>query len=95
MIDVKEAIECSLEFMKDIYSDDLDSFEAIRVEEVDYSESEDIWLITLGWTDRSLMEPPGPFAQISGTTTKPPRTYKTFHVHEKDGTVKKMGIRET
>jgi hypothetical protein len=83
MISTKQAISNSLDFAKDIY----DHLQNLKVEEIELSEDEKFWRITLGWEE--LKEDHS--AILSNPSYNPlKRTYKTFYVDVTDGEVKKM-----
>lgn len=96
MIDVKYAIKSAISFAEDNINvgSSGSPLEALRVEEVDYSGSENTWLITLGWNDKDYKEYPSSIPMLRGDTVKVHRAYKVFHVDAEDGTVKRMKMRE-
>lgn len=100
MVDVKVAIDSAIKFAESIvdvdpYADPTEpTLEAIRVEEVDFSEQTNTWLITLGWYDSAFKRYPSSLSQMAGATVTKPRIYKIFHVDAEDGNVKKMMMRE-
>lgn len=93
-IDAKTAVKIAIEFAEHVYKGEKDDspLEAIRVEEVDFSQDDTSWLITLGWNDQAFQEIPS--AEMSGARSKIPRTYKVFHVDATDGTLKKIKRKE-
>ena len=84
MIDVKEAAKSAIKYFTDIYGENI---RGIAVEEVEMSDDEHYWYITIGYIDESkstgFLQP---FAQN--------RAYKIFEIDANDGTVKSMKIRD-
>lgn len=80
MIDVREAARIAATYFKDLYDMPLND---VLVEEVEFSESSNAWIITLGYRD-----PTNPIGAIAGS-----RRYKRFEIDAEDGTVRSMKIR--
>ena len=107
MITVNQAVESAVNFALDIASvkteytaGDLNSenaavfpLERLRVEEVNYSESDNVWLITLGWNDKEFEKSIGSTTLITGASAESPRTYKVIHINAETGDVLKMFMR--
>lgn len=107
MITVNQAVESAIKFAIDIASmktkytisdskseqSTLFPLERLRVEEVNYSESDNIWLITLGWNDKEFEKSIGSTSLITGATAESPRIYKVLHIDAETGVVKKMVMR--
>ncbi len=93
-IDVKKAVEIAIEFAEHIYGGDAEKspLQAKRVEEFDFLEAENRWLITLGWNDTAFKEIPS--AEMAGAKSKIPRTFKIFHIDAETGQVIKMESKE-
>lgn len=93
-IDVKKAVEIAIEFAEHIYGGEKEEspLQAKRVEEVDFLEEKNRWLITLGWNDTAFKEIPS--AEMAGAKSKIPRTFKVFHIDAEMGEVIKMETKE-
>jgi hypothetical protein len=86
-VDLREAIDASLKFSRKVFSP---ADYNVSIEEIDKTEDEKFWLITLG------------FDPIRGAAPKtldkllnPPKTaYKVFKVNAKTGEVVSMKIRQ-
>lgn len=76
MIDVKEAAKTASEYLTGLYS--LASWDDVRLEEVELTEDEKYWLITLSYSDKKLI---------------PRREYKVFKIDAETGKVQAMKIR--
>ncbi len=83
MVDVKEAVNQTLEYFRDLYQG---SYSNLALEEVELSEDEDYWLITLGFTP-----PTTGIGALAGVSLK--RDYKIFRVNAESGKVLSMKIR--
>ena len=86
MVNVNEAIESAETFAKKVIDNPLTN---IAVEEVELSEDEKTWLITLGWDE--------PMKGVTSSALKsvigPERIYKVFYVDIETGNVNKMKLR--
>jgi uncharacterized protein (DUF305 family) len=85
MVDIKTSAQRAVEFLNMIYPHHGDG---IQVEEVDTSDDERYWLITLGY---NVPESQNPLALAMGSKR---REYKTFKVDRETGEVKSMKIRK-
>jgi hypothetical protein len=75
MMDVKDAVKVAENYMDSLYSD---SVRGLLLEEVELSDDEQFWCVTLSWD-----------VDILGTQ----RTYKVFKIRANDGTVVSMKMR--
>lgn len=86
MVNVNEAIKKAETFAKKVIDNPLTN---IAVEEVELSEDEKTWLITLGWDE--------PMKGVTSSALKsvisPERIYKVFYVDIESGEVNKMKLR--
>jgi hypothetical protein len=91
MVDVKEAAQRAADYFAKIYSDK--PYSDVLLEEVELSEDEKYWLITLSYAYElptvSLVSPMNPFAKLKDG----PRRYKLFKIDAATGNVKAMKIR--
>lgn len=93
-INVKEAVLVAREFAEQIYgAEDGGELRSLRTEEVEFSVSDNCWLITLAWDDTNYREIPS--AEMAGIRYKAPRTAKVFHIDADKGEVLKMENPET
>lgn len=90
MIDVKEAAKAAAEYFVNLYSDQ--KYSDVLLEEVELTEDEKHWLITLSY---AYEPPPSILDQFSaGVVPKPkPRKYKVFKIDAATGNVEAMKIR--
>jgi len=84
MIDVKKAANSAITYFNDLYGK---TYQDIIVEEIELTDDEQCWYITISYVERSLT---AGFAHYLGGN----REYKIFKINAKDGTVKSMKIRE-
>jgi hypothetical protein len=89
MVDVKEAVRTAREYAADMLGD----LPNLELEEVELSDDERYWIVTLGFDSKEV----DPFYSRLGSIGDVPRLrkYKVFKVHTDDGKVKSMKIRET
>jgi hypothetical protein len=76
MVDVKEAAKTASDYLAGLYS--LDAWDDLRLEEVELTEDEKYWLITLSYQDKKMI---------------PRRQYKIFKINAETGKVQSMKIR--
>jgi hypothetical protein len=76
MVDVKEATRTASEYFADLYPSN--SYGDLRLEEVELTEDEKYWLITLSYQDNKMI---------------PRRQYKSFKIDAQTGKVQAMKIR--
>lgn len=86
LLQLKEAIEITLNYFKEIYDRELHTYRDINIEEIELSDDEDYWYITVGYTVPSTMVKL--FQSSEGM-----RKYKIFKVDSNTGAVKSMKIR--
>lgn len=89
MIDVTQAIESAHRYVRKLYSES--DLRELRLEEVELSEDDTRWNITLGWLESTVR---GIDILISTDKRRLPRVYKLFEVDAKTGEVTAMKIRE-
>jgi hypothetical protein len=91
MIGVKQAVQAAQDWVRQLYSDF--ALQHLRLEEVELSEDERHWNITLGWIEPAV--PENAFAAtLSSGARVLPRVYKALEVDVESGAVKSMKIRE-
>ncbi len=83
MVDVKEAVKQALEYFTGLYQG---SYSNLALEEVELSDDEDYWLITLGFTP-----PTTGLGALAGANIR--REYKIFRIKSETGKVLSMKIR--
>jgi len=82
MIDVKQAAKTALDYFTEMYKD---KYQNITVEEIDFSDDEKYWHITIGYNE------PAPFVPTS--ILYGARNYKIFKIDADAGKVISMKIR--
>lgn len=92
MIGVKEAVAAAQQYVRELYSKT--DLKHLRLEEVELSEDERYWYITLGWAESGVRLPTSLSAVLSSEVHVLPRVYKTFEIDAQTGAVKSMKIRE-
>ncbi len=83
MIDVKEAVKNAILYFEELYQGD---YSNLALEEVEFSDDEKHWFITLGFTP-----PTTGIAQMAGTVQK--REYKSLTINSESGSIISMKIR--
>jgi len=85
MIDVKEAVKISQEYIQELYSKD--EIRDLSLEEVEISEDNSFWLVTVGFT-KQMTQPLNPMEAMSGP--KYARFYKELKIDIEGGQVRSM-----
>jgi hypothetical protein len=81
MIDAKKAVDIANNYLKSVYEA---SFPGLQLEEIELSEDQKFWLITLGY----IAPGASPFLY------PPPKEYKSFKIDSETGNVISMKIRQ-
>jgi hypothetical protein len=94
MIDVKQAVKAATAFAREMF--DGDELRHLRVEEVELSDDQRLWNITLGWVEPAVKAKASPLIPAYGQDEiqKLPRVYKVFDVDAESGAVQSMKIRD-
>jgi hypothetical protein len=87
MIDVKQAVQAASDFIKQLYG--ANQLKQLTLEEVELTDDDRFWLVTLGFSRPELVSPLEAFA-----TAKQRREYKILKIHADSGKVQSMKIRE-
>ena len=94
MIDAKLAVEVARAYLRSI-QDILDTpLNNLRLEEVELSEDDQYWLITLGYDNPNKPKELSNLSLVSPQLARLAREYKVFRIRSEDGEVKSMKIRE-
>jgi hypothetical protein len=64
MVDVKQAVARAMDYLKDMYR--IEQFKDVLLEEVDLSEDNKYWNVTIGFTRRQETTSGGPMATLIG-----------------------------
>lgn len=91
MIDVKEAVQSAKDAAKDFLAEDV-ALDDLLLEEVEFHDAENTWLITLGFNVLNKNAMRGIGATLAGNQYI--RKYKAFSIDAETGKVKAMKIRD-
>jgi hypothetical protein len=89
MIDVKQAVQAAESYARALFPEA--ELRHLRLEEVERSENDSRWNITLGWVEPAVS---GNGIVFSAGAQKLPRVYKLFEVDAETGEVTSMKIRD-
>ena len=92
MVDVKEAVGKAMDYLKDMYQ--IDQFKDVLLEEVDLSEDNKFWNVTIGFTRRQETTSGGPMATLIGQSTEFWREFKVFQIDSENGALRSMRTRK-
>ena len=92
MVDVKQAVAKAMDYLKDMYQ--IDRFKDVLLEEVDLSEDNKFWNVTIGFTRRQDSTSGGPMATLIGQSAEFKREYKVFRIDAKTGDLRSMRSRK-
>jgi hypothetical protein len=90
MVDLKEAVQRALDYTQDLYSS-IGVFDPL-LEEVEISDNERYWLITIGFSRTKQPRPDDPLGTLP--LDRSVRVYKVFKIRVADGKIMSMKIRE-
>ncbi len=92
MIDVKQAVSVAAAYFADLYADQ--SYSSVLLEEVEYNEDDNVWLITLGYSPSlTLLDAVEKSLTPLSALNPKERKYKIFRIDAKTGKVLSMKIR--
>jgi len=91
-VDVKEAVGKAMDYLKDMYQ--IDQFKDVLLEEVDLSEDNKFWNVTIGFTRRQESTSGGPMATLIGQSTEFKREFKIFQIDAENGALRSMRSRK-
>ena len=91
-MDVKEAVGKAMDYLKDMYR--IDQFKDVLLEEVDLSEDNKFWNVTIGFTRRQESTSGGPMATLIGQSTEFKREFKIFQIDAENGALRSMRSRK-
>ena len=94
MIDAKSAVESARAYIRSIQDALNNPLENLRLEEIELSEDQQHWLITLGYDNPDKPQNISNMSLISPHLARLAREYKIFQIGAEDGTVKSMKIRQ-
>jgi len=92
MVDVKQAVSKAMSYLKELYR--IDQFKDVLLEEVDLSEDNKFWNVTIGFTRVQESTSGGPMATLIGQSAEFKREYKVFRIDAKTGDLRSMRSRK-
>jgi hypothetical protein len=92
MVDVKQAVGKAMAYLRDMYQ--IEQFKDVLLEEVDLSEDNKYWNVTIGFTRRQESISGGPMATLIGQSSEFKREYKVFQIDAKSGDLRSMRSRK-
>ncbi len=95
MIEVKQAVQVALDFVKDLY--EKENLENFHLEEVELSEDEQYWLITVGFNigiGHIQTHAKTIFNLGDTTVTRPERAYKVVKIDSEKGKALSLKIKK-
>jgi hypothetical protein len=92
MVDVKEAVGKAMDYLKDMYQ--IDQFKDVLLEEVDLSEDDKFWNVTIGFTRGQESTSRGPMATLIGQSAEFKREFKVFQIDAQSGALRSMRSRK-
>ena len=88
MVDVKQAVSRAMSCLEELYQ--IERFKDVLLEEVDLSEDNEYWNVTIGFTRRQDTTSGGPMATLIGQSSEFKREYKVFQIDSKTGDLRSM-----
>jgi hypothetical protein len=93
MIDVKEAVKRAMDYLEEMY--DTTKFKDVLLEEVEMTEDNKYWNVTVGFTRRQTSTAEGPMASLVGPSDQFRREFKVFKIDTKNGIMRSMKIKKS
>jgi hypothetical protein len=88
MVDVKQAVAKAMDYLEDMYQ--IDRFKDVLLEEVDLTDDNKFWNVTIGFTRGQESTSGGPMATLIGQSAEFKREYKVFQIDAKTGDLRSM-----
>lgn len=88
MIDAKEAVKKALEYMHEMF--DVSQLRDVLPEEVELSDDDKYWSVTIAFSRRQVSTAEGPMASLVGPSELYRREYKVFTIDASSGVVRSM-----
>jgi hypothetical protein len=92
MVDVKGAVGKAMDYLKNMYQ--IDQFKDVLLEEVDLSEDDKFWNVTIGFTRLQESTSGGPMATLIGQSSEFKREFKVFQIDAESGVLRSMRSRK-
>lgn len=92
-LSVKEAVAAAMKYVRDLY--DPDEVQYLRLEEVQLSDDEKIWDVTVSWVEPAVSRSIHGIAPLNYSVEKLPRVYKDLVIDARSGQVLRMKMRGT
>jgi hypothetical protein len=92
MVDVKEAVGKAMDYLKDMFQ--IDQFKDVLLEEVDLSQDNKFWNVTIGFTRVQESTSGGPMATLIGQSAEFKREFKVFQIDAESGALRSMRSRK-
>lgn len=90
-VNVKSAVKAAIDYVKDLYADN--DLRDLMLEEVEFSESTDQWLVTVGFSLPETKEETTSLIMPSKTSRALSRRYKVVNIDAETGKPISMKIR--
>ena len=90
MVDAKQAVKMAMEYLNEMY--DTKEFKDVMLEEVELSEDNRYWNVTIGFARRQVSTSEGPMASLVGKTEQYKREFKIFTIDAKNGIEKLLEV---
>ncbi len=92
-IDVKQAVQKAIAYIRELYQGE--ALPNLRLEEVEFSESDDRWHVTVGYTVTEQGEQSNALiTALGGSATRSWREYKIIEIDAYTGAARSMKIRK-
>ncbi len=88
MVDVKQAVGKAMQYLEELYQ--ISEFKDVLLEEVDLSEDNKYWNVTVGFTRHQEPTSGGPMATLVGQSAEFKREFKVFQIDAETGALRSM-----
>jgi hypothetical protein len=93
MIDAKQAVNKAMDYLNDMFN--TTDFRDVLLEEVELSDDDRIWSVTVGFMRRQASTAEGPMASLVGSTEQFKRELKVFAIDAESGIVRSMKTKKS
>jgi hypothetical protein len=93
MMDAKQAAKKAMDYLSEMF--DTADLRDILPEEVELTEEDRLWEVTIGFTRRQLSSSNGPMASLVGPTEAFKRELKVFTIDAESGVVRSMKTKKS
>ncbi len=93
MIDAKQAVKLTMDYLNEMY--DTADFKDVLLEEVELTDDDKFWNVTVGFARKQTSTTAGPMASLVGPADQYQREYRVFAIDAETGVVRSMKLKKS